>query len=330
MTSEEKQPSLAAMTSEVDYNDEEDFDDEAEFSPSEDDSEENDDIGSQKEEEEKYAILTGSLCFNDEGRLVYSGTWVMSDQVENNSPKDSEELPKSSGEKKKKKNKFKLKSKQIVHTDNKKIFNLSEPLTVIGKNKTHNHRTMLFDGFFFIPNEGEGTENHSSKKVKERDVEISFFPSDEKEEGTEKATINSSNCMSKTFKVKGRGFNEYGGFTLEGTYKVSQPKESSDSQENPSVIITCDKRYSVEKSSNGHKRKRSGSYDDESDEDDVYHADEAADYDEIIALNEEAEMSVEELRKRYLSAGATDERKVSPANKKPKTDDLSDDDEYGF
>lgn len=310
MTDEKQASSLSALASEIDYDD---IDDEAEFNPSDENSDD-DNEEEDESQEDNYAILTGSLCFNDEGRLVYSGTWGMKD-AEKSTIAESKE-------KKKKKKKFKLKSKQIVKSDEKKIFQLAEPLS--GKHKKHKHRTMLFDGFFFDPQEGES----HSKKVKERDVEISFHEplGDCSESNEKKTTDEPKDSGNKSFLVKGKGHNEYGAFTLDGTYSVEEPKESTGESDSVTVIITCKKRYSVSKSSNGHK---SDEYYSEEEEDE-YNADEAADFDEIIALNEEANMSVEELRKRYLSAeNSAVDQAVAPPHKKLKADDMSDD-EYGF
>lgn len=67
----------------------------------------------------------------------------------------------------------------------------------------------------------------------------------------------------------------------------------------------------------------SGGYDDDDIEED---ADEGVDFDELIALHEDAGMSVDQLKKRYRPG---DNRKTAPAPKKAKTDD-SDDDDIGF
>ena len=323
MSSNDKPLSLSAIASEIECDDD-DFEDEAEFCPSDEFSADGEE---DEKEDENYAILTGSLCLNDEGRLVYAGTWHMKNDDVNVSPV-------SSDGKKKKKKKFKLKSKQIVQLNDKKTFNLAEPLSNMSKKKKQEQRTLMFDGFFFYQkNEGGSDPQRTSKKVKERDVELSFSPFQEDQQkdeiGGEKQSGNPK------VKVTGRGFNEFGAFTLDGSYIVVENKEteSLDSKETPkvSVTITCNKRYITEKSSNGGKRKRSRSGSFDEDDDDPYDADEGADFDEIIALNEEANMSVEELRKRYLSSHDPDNKQNNvPSNKKSKQDDLSDDDEYGF
>jgi hypothetical protein len=78
--------------------------------------------------------------------------------------------------------------------------------------------------------------------------------------------------------------------------------------------------------------------DDDDDEDEDYDdADEEVDYDELIALHEDAGMPVDALRKRYHSGAAKEEQEDSGKKKAKPTptpksadDDDDDDDEYGF
>jgi len=70
---------------------------------------------------------------------------------------------------------------------------------------------------------------------------------------------------------------------------------------------------------------------DDEDEDDLNEADGQVDYDELIALHEDAGLSVDALRKRYR--GPTEGADESPPKKKAASkedDDDDDDDDYGF
>ena len=103
---------------------------------------------------------------------------------------------------KKKRNKFKLKSKQLMNLDGGPIWQMDCPTRSKKKEgPPPSKRTMLFDGFFFTPEE----EGH--KKIKERDVEVTFSIKQDKEE---------------EFDVKGKGSNEFGAFSIDGNYTYSK------------------------------------------------------------------------------------------------------------
>ena len=205
---------------------------------------------------------------------------------------------------KKKKQKFKLKSKQTMSTDGSgegPIFLLDKP-TVSKKKDSETippKRTIMFDGFFFTPEE----EGH--RKIKEKDVEITF---------------SAVEGDATSFKVQGNGINDFGAFTIEGTYKSAGGDGS-----NP---LVTNKKYVPIGGDDG-------DFDDEASDDDEMSDAEEAEYGELVALNEEANMSVEELRKRYYGGGGgdddDDEEAAKPAAKKSKVvADDSDDEACGF
>ena len=207
---------------------------------------------------------------------------------------------------KKKKQKFKLKSKQTMSTDGSgdgPIFLLDKP--TVSKKKEDSEtippkRTIVFDGFFFTPEE----EGH--RKIKEKDVEITF---------------SAVEGDATSFKVQGNGINDFGAFTIEGTYKSTGGDGS-----NP---LVTNKKYVPIGGDDG-------DFDDEASDDDEMSDAEEAEYGELVALNEEANMSVEELRKRYYGGGGggdddDDEEAAKPAAKKSKVvADDSDDEACGF
>lgn len=239
--------------------------------------------------DENYVVLQGSLVINDEGRLVFSGTWCMKkDLLDSNGGVSKEHQDSSNG--KKKRTKFKLKSKQVLSG---KKFDLTDPLV-----PDKRPRTLLFDGFFHT-DATDAIEPY--RKIKERDVEITFSQG-----------ASSKNAEdSKTFLVKGQGTNDFGAFNIEGIYRPVSP-----------FSLTVSKRYG------------SNTVDDDYDSEDI-EGDEgdAADMGELIGLHEEANLSVEELRKRYYGGDSgpvdnEDDAPVAAASKKQKYDD--DDDECGF
>lgn len=302
-----------------------------------DDDDDDDSVNDAKEEkEENYAILQGNLTINDEGKLIYSGTWSMKQQ--NNGATDSTNDGKdndSSSKKKKKKTKFKLKSKRIVQKkpngDDGSCFTLTSPLSSEGK-----PRSILFDGFF-TTDETDTIEPY--RKIKERDIEMTFSAYCEESTSAriKPATTNSDDkdeekthtkLMKKKFRVNGKGCNDFGAFTIEGIFDPSIKDSSSadgesgtDHQEkgkrkdvgtttvDTSIPLICHKKYEVaESQSNEHKkRKRSRGYDSEEDYDFGDEGDEGANYSELIGLHEEAELSVEELKKKYYGGSSNDD-----------------------
>lgn len=265
-------------------------DEEPEWNAGESDSDDSEDFNDDSTDgdakpshEENYAILQGALVLNDEGRLVFSGTWCMKSDLDN---ADGTTLSGQSTDVTKKKTKFKLKSKQQLSGKN---FSLANPLLADLK-----PRVILFDGFF---NTDATDTIEPYRKIKERDVEITFSQG-----------VNGKNGdSSSSILVKGQGTNDFGSFNIEGIYRPVPP-----------FSLTVSKRYSIERTNNEYD-----SEDIEGDEGD------AADSCELIGLHEEATLSIEELRKRYNGSGADEkdsEKKISV--KKPKYDE--DDEECGF
>jgi hypothetical protein len=258
-----------------------DDDDEEEF---DDDQSDND---GKPPHEENYVVLQGSLVINDEGRLVFSGTWCMKKDLLDNGGISKEHKDSSDG--KMKRTKFKLKSRQVLSA---KKFDLRDPLLPDQK-----PRTLLFDGFFHT-DATDAIEPY--RKIKERNVEITFS----------RGASSKNTEDSKTFLVKGQGTNDFGIFSIEGIYRPVSP-----------FSLTVSKRYG------------SNPVDDDYDSEDI-EGDEgdAADMGELMGLHEEANLSVEELRKRYYGgdsgeAGNDDDAPVASAKKQKYEDD---DDECGF
>ena len=285
-----------------------DEDDEADFNPSDDS-----DSGEEPEEEPDYAILDGSLILNDEGRLMYSGLWSMKSDPHNCS-------------------KFKMRSKDIFHSKEqletgekqngdetsegpKKasplLFDLYHPTQTKIEGNGSTRRTLLFDGFFFVKsNEKSETADHKSKgeKVKERDVEI-FIQQN-----------------SGSYEVTGRGHNNYGPFVLEGKYTVPKTNQSP-------AVMELHKTYGSGGSAKDTDVARGKRKNYDSDEDDDY--EEKTGFAELIELTEDANLSVEELRKKYYGGGDGDAKDDETGgggkmpSKKARLDE-SDDSDCGF
>jgi len=278
--------------------DEEDDDDR---SNSDDDSESDSPNGEPSKKNDNYAVLTGNLILNEEGRLVYSGTWCMKKDLNANQKID---------EKEKKKTKFKLKSKQILGTSGK--FDLTNPL--LAEKKT---RTILMDGFF-TTDKTDLVQPH--RKIKERDVELIFSQGVPMKKG-EKDDLKKEAC----FVVKGKGSNDFGAFSLEGIY-CPKAKE----QDTCSHPLIFSKRYGF---TSGSKRVRD--YDSEDDHEISGDDDEGADFTELVGLVDDAELSVDELRKKYYGGdgdkeSANKEEDKKALGKRSKIVDEDDDDGCGF
>jgi hypothetical protein len=158
------------------------------------------------------------------------------------------------------------------------------------------------------------------------------------------AAASSSGCRFQMFGRQATAND--GDQRLEFRGRFSWPLDNSPT-EAWAVDLTCDVRYTtmnaaVTSASSpaaavavGSARRdpyaNDGDYDDDEDEE----ADEEVDYDELIALHEEAGLPVEQLRKRIVdqeSSGAPDAKRAATSNgssqKKSTADD--DEDEYGF
>jgi hypothetical protein len=296
MASEEERAAILAeykAASAAGYSDE---DDEADFDPGDDDS---DDESNASDEEDDHAILHGSLSLNEDGRLIYSGSWSMKSDPN-------------------KRSKFKLRSQQVFHSkkqlegcpqdkegDGPKkaspvLFDEYNPTKTQldsssnGSTPLPSRRTILFDGFFFVKsdehkeavasNNGERKSKHG-EKVKERDVEI-FIQQESDSSG---------------YSVTGRGYNTYGPFVLEGKYTV--PAYNGGQAE-----MELQKTYGSggnTKDTNvarGSKRRHV-----ESDDDDDEEYEERTGFSELIELTEDAHLSVEELRKKYYGGDVEEE-----------------------
>jgi hypothetical protein len=291
-----------------------------------------------KKKKENYAILQGNLTFNDEGKLVYSGTWSMKlqQQTEDDSntattaatttTATSSGTSKAESKKKKKRTKFKLKSKRILKPNANlsasastssatNTFTLSNPLSSQDK-----PRSILFDGFF-TTDETDKIEPY--RKIKERDVELIFskcpvgHSNGLNGHNSDKSDSNNNTTedTKQTFLVKGKGCNDFGTFVMEGIFAPTETASSEKSEKqdeghkgdgsgvvgSESFPLTCSKKYEfAQPVTKGTKKRRRGvNYNSEDDYDFGDEGDEGADYSELIGLHEEAGLSVEELRKRY-------------------------------
>ena len=124
---------------------------------------------------------------------------------------------------------------------------------------------------------------------------------------------------------------------MDGSYTPPTELESK-------ATVIINKRYGVggdtketRAATKGSKRKARGADDDSFDED--FDSEERADYTELIELSEDANLSVEELRKKYYGGGEDDKEEVDEdddgggkmsAAKKPRLEEESDDEECGF
>lgn len=305
---------------EDDYEDDDEDDD--------DDDDENQDATNPQSTNEHYAILNGHLTLNDEGRLVYSGTWCMKKDLE---------LHESLDDAQKKKTKFKLKSKQALGANGK--FDLLNPLLSSSSSGGKKTRIVVMDGFF-TTDKTDAIEPH--RKIKEQNVEFVFsqgVPMMKRDDGSGSGSGSGSathdNKMNRAcFVVKGTGTNDFGNFTLEGIYCPDD-----DSNKDPAgQELKCSKRYIF-----ANTMKRGRDYD--SEDDYVISDDEAvgADVEELIGLADDAALSVEALRKKYYGGGgggapddddddeSTDEeldRKMPAKKFKTADDDDDDDDDY--
>jgi len=291
-----------------------------------------------KSKDKNGIILQGLIHMNDEGRYVYSGTWDMQQDTSVEKPgksgldgdKDKDDNSTSSNnndnsKNKKKKKKFKLKSKeQLKDESTKTTINL---LTIENGDSATNEtidkpQSILFDGFF-VTDETDKIQPH--RKVKERDVEMTFSRiSDPPTRGS--SNRDSDKLSTRRYRVEGKGANEFGSFSIEGSYTLHQ-ENGSDKKEG--VSLTCRKWYTpVVKPKKRRWGDAEGNGSEEEDDDDEISGDEATDFEEVIGLQDEAGMSIEELRKRYYGGG--DDDNDSTVCKKSKLMDDDNDDGCGF
>jgi hypothetical protein len=300
--------------------DDDDDEDEAEFDPDDDDDSEDFDDDDDEDEDGDYDgdgapsgstfILMGSFSWSDKHHLIYKGTWK-DKRLATSTLKDNPDDASS-------KNNFKLKSKQQLAG----ILDLSNPTA-------GSRAPVIFDGAFTI-----GGEQPSS--VQENSVQLSFFPLKSgdcgdgpdlfESYGADKLVKFDSSNPTRLFGVTGSGMNQlYGAFQLEGEYKVVIEEEEDDGKKAASTTpvaaktvknaLVCEKIY---QSSSSRKRRRSEDEDDDDSDGGGGAAtsfpaasaargkarkcddDEPANISELKALYEEATMTVDELRQRYL------------------------------
>lgn len=312
--------SKAAAAGGYSVDDDDEEEDEADFDPNNDDSyvsSSSDDAYDDEEDENgevsaTIVTLSGSLTFGEEKHVIYSGTWHLL---------GCEDSMNSTA------NTFQLKSNHKFTT-----FDLSNPTSGMKS------RTLLFHGVYATSKSEEGDEHRS--KTKEKDVEITFTDVSQeavsspkptpKDHGTSKS-INTS-TSTKLFHVTGKGSNEYGPFRITGEYKVSIEGSNTETpskatQEREEMIchnaLVCDKTYIV-KPKHRTKRSRHSEYLSDDDDSDSDGDGGGADFEELAALHEEACMSVEELRRRYVDSNESEDP-PSDDDKKPAACDHDDD-----
>ena len=295
MASEEERAKILAeymQAAERDVEDEEEFQDQ-------DDDEDSNEEGSYNGEDdddllpakgdENYAVLQGKIMINDEGRIVYWGSWSMKKDLEKQALKSDKE---------KKKTRFKMKSKQSLGKKGR----FDPLLNPLMPNKMP--RTVLFDGFF-TTDETDTVEPH--RKMKERDIELVFSqgvpmkPNENSEEkegdasngngnGNANANASGNGNAGPYFVVKGKGTNDFGNFTVEGIF-------SPNPRNRDGHPLTCSKRYC---------RASKRFHDSEDDYEISGDEDEAADLTELCGLADDASLTVEQLRQKYYGGGDDD------------------------
>jgi len=340
-----------------------DDDDDEEFFDSNDEDESDDDDGNDKnkrgitqndseddhiEKKHKDAIiLQGSLYVNEEGRCIYSGTWTMQRDLkegkqQTRGAEDDKGEDGKNNNKEKKKTKFKLKSKKQLNDESEDGSNQAKKtslLTLIGRNgdcgeSSDKPQSILFDGFF-VTDETDSIQPH--RKVKERDVEITFSRIlNPPARGSSNSTNRGDGLSSKRrYRVDGRGGNEFGAFSIEGTYTPCQQHDEEKKGEVGGMSmpqsLSCRKWYTpIIKPK---KRRREEDEYGSDDDDDYEISGDEADFEEVIGLQSEAGMSIEELRKKYYGGGETlnvEDGISSTANKRNKVMEDDDDDGCGF
>jgi len=197
-------------------------------------------------------------------------------------------------------------------------------------------RTILFDGFFATD---ETDTIQPYRKVKERDVEVTFsLFNSSKSNNAQVAENNIGDVdvknypLKQRFQVKGRGSNEFGAFSVEGVYtptttpitpmtngkdqvvngegdnddkKLVEKKEVEEVVGEKGKIsssqqaLICRKWYTPTIASKKRRQEQLHNKNWSEDDYEISGEDEGADYEELVGLHEEADMSVEELRKRY-------------------------------
>lgn len=117
-------------------------------------------------------------------------------------------------------------------------------------------------------------------------------------------TLNFRKTGPATYQIRGQGSNPFGDFRLDGIYNA-QPTNSEHIH-----WLQCKKVYGS-----------TGDDDDDDDDDIGSDEDHGADEEELNGLEEDAELSVEELRAKYYrsAAAADDDEEKPPAAKKQKT-----------
>lgn len=286
---EERDRIMAEYLASVEQDD--DDDDEAEFDPNGDEDEDDDEDG-----QDEVITMQGKLTVVDK-HLVYKGKTSQDEEFAINS--------------------------QPLH------FNLSTPteISANAKDDPPKMRSIMMEGLLegktckvdlTITKTSKSTvgSNGTNKPIGKCTGEgadgkkAAAKMADDDDEGKMAPPMKTSSAVYGFF-GSGDGFEFYGEYTPKGG--------DSDDLECKYKVI----KASMPAITGAAAAAASGGYDDDDVEED---ADEGVDFNELIALHEDAGMSVDQLKKRYRSG---DNRKAAPAPKKVKTDD-SDDDDIGF
>lgn len=212
------------------------------------DVEEEEEFQEEDEDDEEYErkksavncpVLQGRLKLNEEGRLLYLGTWCMKHDL--NASASAASINK--------KTTFKLKSIQPMSK-----FTLAKP--------TLNTKVVM-NGFFHTDHTDQ-IQPH--RKIKEKGVTLEFTP-----DGNNK----------NKYQVKGNGTNEFGAFALQGTYTPNEKAKT--------YWLQCEKFY--------------GGIPEEESDDEIDSEDEQKDPQELDDLQDDAELTVEELQRKYYGGG---------------------------
>jgi hypothetical protein len=333
---------------ELDHDDDSNEDDEYHdyFNPHDEDDDEDDDdefyANEEEDENESHVQLHGSLTMNEQGKLVYSGIWNMSHEVTQGHTNDDDTSIKNTN-----KNKFELTTQEMLKGKGHPLLPLDEP------------RCILFDGYFTTTttadtNTSEPTEESEKSNIQslnyvhESNVQLVFGPIVKTQKPLSSSFltdfISTKSNTTSSYHVKGRGMNEYGCFTIQGIYAPHPDEFEKDHSLDYSLI--CEKRYVKESSSapsavaaaatasastrstRHHARSRAGKYNNDDISDDDMSNDEGANYEELIGLHEDANLSVEELRRKYYGGGALSGKQDNNQNYDDDGDENSDNDAY--
>jgi hypothetical protein len=318
-----------------DDDDDDDDDDEDEFDPDHEEESDGDEEFEAEEDDEDYVMMKGTLARHD-GRLIYKGHilaeafelksmqhplhWSIhhptKTTAEETSPQRMRTIPMYG-------NIGKCSTKvDLVITRNETKGDSFKPVAGAKKSDSDDDDddTILAKPAAKKSGDIDGddakmpSEPAAAQKSDIDDAKMSSKPSsrDEKLPATQNG-VNASD--GAVYSVFGKGTDASGAFEFFGNLNPSDAHHHS-------IPLLCQKRQVLKKSPAAAAAVAASNQDDDDDD-----ADEEVDYDELIALHQDAGLSVADLRKRY-HGGTPDEDQGG--TKKPKIQEDESDDEYGF